>query len=408
MHSYADRWQSMLSRPGTHSGEVQGGLCAIVAVVIATQVLTERNPFNVAGAMGVLGCACFILIRAGGLLTYASNTYFLMSLLGQASAIVVASSCQVNSLLDLIFKTTQQQRAWEGACLLAGMLWASQPLPLRIVVSTFAMWHLLLGVFHAIITTRTGWPGSVALYPGQALAALAGAAVHLLVVRLQRGAIGRVAVSREISGAPAGEAEGLLVGAEGDGTSPLSDELHSSCASPTSAVAPSTPSWAASRCGASSPSAVQHIASSDITIVCRIGRGGHATVFKGCWLGSDVAVKVYRSVSINKALMSEAETLAKLRHPCVCSFFGASVRDTGLSLIMELLEISLHHMLHVAESTPTHALCHRIARQTANGLAYLHLNGIMHRDIKPANVSTLPAPRPRAARTPHAICSLRC
>ena len=121
-------------------------------------------------------------------------------------------------------------------------------------------------------------------------------------------------------------------------------------------------------------------------------------MFKGCWLGSEVAVKVFRSEKLSKERASEAEMLAKLRHPCVCSFFGASVHDNGLALIMELLDISLHDLLHVAESTPTHALCHRIARQTAVGLAYLHLNNIVHRDIKPANVSRLP--RLRAARIP--------
>ena len=129
--------------------------------------------------------------------------------------------------------------------------------------------------------------------------------------------------------------------------------------------------------------------------------------------------------------------LSQLRHPCICSLFGALVLGgdsagggfggEGEALILEYLSGgSLWMLLHggashhagspydglalsglslcettsgTSTSTPDQhsqrparkpqlstALACRIVRETASGLAFLHQNGYMHRDIKSTNI----------------------
>ena len=143
------------------------------------------------------------------------------------------------------------------------------------------------------------------------------------------------------------------------------------------------------------------IPAGDITLLRKVGRGGHAAVFAGEWLGTTVAIKVVnprrRTADATRGVRIEAEMLSKLRHPCICSVFGVcdidddwnGARIGGVAMVMELLDISLYDFLHrrppgTAGVHPR--LCVRIAHETAMGIAYLHRNHCMHRDIKTANV----------------------
>jgi serine/threonine protein kinase len=59
-----------------------------------------------------------------------------------------------------------------------------------------------------------------------------------------------------------------------------------------------------------------------------LGQGGFATVWRGKWMWSVVAVKVFKagvSEDTMRKFRSEAKTLRALRHPNICYFF-----DTGL------------------------------------------------------------------------------
>ena len=110
-------------------------------------------------------------------------------------------------------------------------------------------------------------------------------------------------------------------------------------------------------------------------------------VHTGSWFGTAVAVKVVLNRSRQEALLREAALLASLRHPCICQFFGISLIDGHLAVVMELLERSLHELIaYESRSTLPVGLSLRVAHETAQGIAYLHRNLMLHRDIKPSNV----------------------
>ena len=185
-----------------------------------------------------------------------------------------------------------------------------------------------------------------------------------------------------------------------------------------------------------------------------LGKGGMASVYVGQWLGTAVAVKVLKagpsepSYDLAKSLRAEAGVLEKLRHPCICSFFGTTLLSCGDEAIVleylkagtlfgllhcgrteqaEMSELTAkwHGMIHPPDASdhaseviltpadlPAVALAEhsewrlstplacRIARETASGLAFLHANGYMHRDVRTIALSTPLAPRPLAHDEP--------
>jgi len=156
---------------------------------------------------------------------------------------------------------------------------------------------------------------------------------------------------------------------------------------PATATAPSTEH------AASLPS-VPHISPLEITLCSLIGRGGMAEVFLSEWLEMHVAIKVLHAPARvrgqSDVVMVEAQLLAHLRHPCICSFFGTTLIDGHQAMVLEYLEGgSLEAMLcrarESASALPTALLC-RVSSEVAAGLAFLHRNGIIHRDVKAANV----------------------
>lgn len=182
------------------------------------------------------------------------------------------------------------------------------------------------------------------------------------------------------------------------------------------------------------------IPSRDIQMLSVLGEGGSGMrVYKAKWGagGIGVAVKVLRrdgtlgsGADMLEAIRTEASTLAALRHPCICAFYGMTVAkepssNLGMNLgltspfstpesdptlaetsndpnssssslvkenaiVMEFLESgTLREVLKGArrEGQTIHIgpLC-RIAYEVASGLAYLHRNGFIQRDIKAENV----------------------
>ena len=115
-------------------------------------------------------------------------------------------------------------------------------------------------------------------------------------------------------------------------------------------------------------------------------------VRSGSWLGVPVAVKTFKgnADSPQKQLTEEAAMLAKLRHPFICQFFGTCEIDGRLTVVMELLERSLHDVIHGSSSKPSVPLTYRLAHEIAQGIAYLHRNTVMHRDIVYASLRLEP------------------
>ena len=75
------------------------------------------------------------------------------------------------------------------------------------------------------------------------------------------------------------------------------------------------------------PATAPHIGTDELQLRERIGRGGSAEVYRGSWLGTPVAVKLLTSDDVSRRRLGrEAKILMQLRHPHICSFFGARKR----------------------------------------------------------------------------------
>jgi non-specific serine/threonine protein kinase len=84
-------------------------------------------------------------------------------------------------------------------------------------------------------------------------------------------------------------------------------------------------------------------------------------------------------------LLREAETIAQLSHPNICTIYGIE-HDGELSFIaMERLD-GTNLKLRMARGRLTTAEVLDVALQVTDALAAAHAQGIVHRDIKPGNI----------------------
>ncbi|KZP08918.1 kinase-like protein [Athelia psychrophila] len=127
----------------------------------------------------------------------------------------------------------------------------------------------------------------------------------------------------------------------------------------------------------------------------RIGGGGFGSVYKGTWRGQEVAVKEVKIVSganveeLAKAAAREAVTCRQLVHPNVAPFYGVSrdgrPENPAVWLVSALMDCDLHEFLQknlkdVQQNKGEHAL------DIAQGLEYIHEEGIIHSDLKSMNI----------------------
>ena len=86
-----------------------------------------------------------------------------------------------------------------------------------------------------------------------------------------------------------------------------------------------------------------------------------------------------------RRLEREAQTVAGLNHPHICTVYEVD-RHEGLAFIaMERVE-GTHLKLHMARKTLSTSEAVDIAQQVAQALGAAHAAGIVHRDVKPGNV----------------------
>ncbi|KAG6905535.1 hypothetical protein DXG01_002186 [Tephrocybe rancida] len=131
-----------------------------------------------------------------------------------------------------------------------------------------------------------------------------------------------------------------------------------------------------------------------------VNAGGFADIYKGKFQGHVVclkAIRLYRTDQIEhmlkdrglttsldlKATSKEAILWRQLLHPNVLTLFGLYRFQNRISIVtawMENGDISAYLKKH-----PT-APRHRLATDVGNGLAYLHMNGIIHGDLKGPNI----------------------
>ncbi|XP_075041604.1 serine/threonine-protein kinase A-Raf [Mixophyes fleayi] len=128
---------------------------------------------------------------------------------------------------------------------------------------------------------------------------------------------------------------------------------------------------------------------SEVTVLKRIGTGSFGTVFRGKWHG-DVAVKVLKVTNPTseqiQAFKNEMQVLRKTRHVNILLFMGFMTRP-NFAIITQWCEgSSLYRHLHVIETRFDIFQLIDIARQTAQGMDYLHAKNIIHRDLKSNNI----------------------
>ncbi|XP_069062745.1 RAF proto-oncogene serine/threonine-protein kinase isoform X2 [Pleurodeles waltl] len=131
------------------------------------------------------------------------------------------------------------------------------------------------------------------------------------------------------------------------------------------------------------------IEASEVMLSNRIGSGSFGTVYKGKWHG-DVAVKILKVTDPTpeqfQAFRNEVAVLRKTRHVNILLFMGYMTKD-NLAIVTQWCEgSSLYKHLHVQETKFQMFQLIDIARQTAQGMDYLHAKNIIHRDMKSNNI----------------------
>lgn len=121
----------------------------------------------------------------------------------------------------------------------------------------------------------------------------------------------------------------------------------------------------------------------------QLGAGGSAQVYRGSWNGQEVAIKKISGVAHLEEMKKEIDALRRLRHPRLVRFIGACVQPPLLLVVTEFMSGgSLHDRLFGSRRGQLLTPQQRgtIARQTAEGLAFLHSQRVVHRDLKSMNI----------------------
>jgi len=128
----------------------------------------------------------------------------------------------------------------------------------------------------------------------------------------------------------------------------------------------------------------------------KIGTGCFGNVYKGKCRGVGVAVKQLLKQELDARALEdfrkEVDIMAQMRHPNVCLFMGACFEKGKMAIITELLQDSVHNIIHPSsrDNSKELSLLQRVkmAKDTAQGIAWLHGANpqIIHRDLKPSNL----------------------
>jgi serine/threonine protein kinase len=132
-----------------------------------------------------------------------------------------------------------------------------------------------------------------------------------------------------------------------------------------------------------------------------LGRGAQSVVYLG-WdpnLEREVAIKTLHfartDAKRNDALLAEARSVSRLRHPNLVPIFDAGEEDGDPYLVFEFVDGPNLAELIAREGRIAPARTADLMRQVLDALAMAHAAGIIHRDLKPSNILIDPQGRPR-------------
>jgi serine/threonine protein kinase len=127
-------------------------------------------------------------------------------------------------------------------------------------------------------------------------------------------------------------------------------------------------------------------------VLAPIGAGGMGEVYKGrdTRLNRDVAIKVLPehlalNAEVRERFQREAETIANLNHPNICTLYDIGEKDGTQFLVMEYLEGETVAQRLLKGPLPLDQVL-KYAIEISDALDKAHRKEITHRDIKPGNI----------------------
>lgn len=128
-----------------------------------------------------------------------------------------------------------------------------------------------------------------------------------------------------------------------------------------------------------------------------LGAGAYGAVYRGNYLGEDVAIKKLHNPDGDEGttilqlndFSAEVANLQALKHPRLVAFVGVALVPPSICLVTELMPNgSLHNLLHNRKMQLSPSERHKIVIHMAEGVDFLHSRNppFVHRDLKSLNV----------------------